>query len=353
MKILFFPRECCPFHGGTLEERPLGGTETAVIRLAKSLHSLDQEVFVVTDESEILPANPRYIKEAEIDKHGPYDAVIVVRDWHTAFHPFPTKKVFLWTGDNWDNPHTFGIGDPRIAKQLAGLFSVSGWHAQTLSRTSGFPREKIFILPNGVHLANFEGEVVRRKRLIYTATPERGLVHLLSIFPALKKKHPDLELVLFSSFDRYIAEIPVVVPNDRPYYPLYQKLAQLPGCTLHQSVLQKELAGEFMQSAIFVYPSHFEETCCMSALEAQAAGCPIVTSDLAALKETVGEAGFLIPGDPHTQAYQSQFIEACDTLLSDPALFDRYSIVGKKQAQAADWKNRAKLLLTYLRGEKA
>ena len=352
MRILFFPKRCCPFHGKTLEERAIGGTETAVIHLAQSLHELGEEVFVVSEETEIPATHPPYISVKEIDRHGPYDVVIVVRDWRGAFLPLPTERIFLWTGDSWDHHFTFGIGDPRVIVKLDGLLAVSNWHADTLSQASSFPREKIHVLPNGVNLADFQGEEVRRKRLIYTASPERGLIYLPEIFTELKKKHPDLELAVFSSFDRYNADVPVIVMEDRPFFPVFQKLAQLPGCTVHQSVLQKDLAREFMRSSIFAYPNHFEETSCISVMEAHAAGCTIVTSDLAALKETVGEAGFLITGDHDSEAYRRQFIEACDKLLSDPALFERYSKLGKKQAQQTDWKIRAQGLLAYLKGEK-
>lgn len=333
-----------------MEERPLGGTETAVIRLAEALHAFGAEVIVASEETEIPFSNPRYVPFREVNKMGAFDVVIVVRDWNAAFLPFNAKALFLWTGDNWDNPHTFGMGDPRIYKHLKGLFSVSAWHADTLAIRSGFPRDKIHVLPNGIHLPYFKGEEVRRKRLIYTATPERGLVHLLEIFPRLRERHPDLELAVFSSFDRYQAEIPLVVPSDKPYYPLYQKLSQMPGCTVHQSILQKELAREMLRSTLFVYPSHFEETSCISAMEAQAAGCPVVTSDLSALKESVGEGGVLIEGDPASSTYREKFVEACDQLLTDSNLFALYSEKGKKHAATLDWKERAKALLAYLKG---
>jgi len=351
MKILIFPGECCPFHGKTLEERPLGGTETAIIRLAEALHTLGEQVCVVTREKEIPSSTPPYIHYSEVEKLGRFDAVLVVRDWKATFIPFKTDKIYLWTGDNWDNPHTFGIGDPRVYNHLQGLLTVSHWQADTLAQTSGYPREKISVLPNGIFLPYFQGHEQRRKRMIYTATPERGLVHLIDIFPSLKAKHPDLELAVFSSFDRYLSEIPLVVRNDKPYFPIYEKLAQLPGVTIHQSVLQEELARELMQSTLFAYPSHFEETSCISAMEAQAAGCVVVTSDLAALKETVGDAGIIISGDPASTAYRQQFVEACDRVLSNPAVFNELSQKGLARAINNSWMERGKSLIHFLKGE--
>ena len=46
MKFLFVPGSTLPFHGKTLDERPLGGTETGAIRLAECLDELGHEVHV-------------------------------------------------------------------------------------------------------------------------------------------------------------------------------------------------------------------------------------------------------------------------------------------------------------------
>lgn len=48
---------------------------------------------------------------------------------------------------------------------------------------------------------------------------------------------------------------------------------------------------------------------CISAMEAQAAGLRIVTSPIAALKETVGERGKMIEGDWLSDSYQDEFVK--------------------------------------------
>jgi hypothetical protein len=68
-------------------------------------------------------------------------------------------------------------------------------------------------------------------------------------------------------------------------------------------------------------------------VEAQAAGCAVVTSELGALPETVGEAGICIPGDPRTPAYQHAFVEACVALLTDDARWQAMS--GRALARTA------------------
>lgn len=342
MKIVFYPVNCSPFHGRSLEEKALGGTETAVIHLAEALGVLGHEVTVVTEAKGVPETRPKYIPLSRLDK-SPIDAFITIRGWEGVFHPVNAKRRFFWSGDAWSSSYSFGIGDKRFVEKVDNFFAVSKWQAVTLCNASGFPFEKTSILRNGILLEDFSGVEKRRKRLIYTSTPNRGLQHLVPIYKKLLEKHPDLELYVYSSFDRYHKK-----GGDRPFKKLFKELSSLPGVHLHGSIPQKELAREFMKASILAYPCDYEETSCITVMEAQAAGCTVVTSDLAALKETVGEAGFVIPGDPSSEEYQRQFIEACDLILKDKTVFKQFSEKSKKQAQVCAWSARAEELEMFL-----
>jgi glycosyltransferase involved in cell wall biosynthesis len=349
MKIVFFPADCCPFHGKTLEERPLGGTETGVIRLAEALDALGHDVQVMTPIPNPPLTKPRYLSFKEAMQLEGIDALIVVRGWKGVFLPFKAQKRFFWTGDAHDNLHTLGIGDQRFIKRVGGLLTVSDWHTQTLCQTSGFPIDKTFILRNGVRLQDFAGEEKRqRKRLIYSSIPSRGLIHLPEIFLELKRRHADLELAIFSSFSLYRPHWPPLQTEEGDYERVLERIRSLPGCHEHGNIPQGQLAREFMKSAIWAYPTHFEETSCITAMEAQAGGCAIITSALAALPEVVADAGILIEGKAGSEAYRHHYIEACDRVLSDDVLYNQLSQKALQRAQGFDWKIRAQSLIHYL-----
>ncbi len=69
---------------------------------------------------------------------------------------------------------------------------------------------------------------------------------------------------------------------------------------------------------------------CLSALEACASGCPIVTTNLAALQTTVGEYGILIDVDPDSMEYKRQFIEQVKRLMTDDKYWTYWSEKAKE-----------------------
>lgn len=352
MKIVFFPVSCRPFHAKTLEERPLGGTETAIIRLAEALESLGQDVTVLSDLPVHPATRPTYLSVHRAGELGEFDVLIVVRGLKGLTRPFQCKRRFLWSGDAYKNMHTFGIGDRRYVDSMDAFLAVSDWQADTICRSSGFPLEKTYVLRNGIRLSDFQGEELRsRKRLIYSSNPNRGLVHLPEIYLELKRRHSEAELTVFGSAAVYEPSWPPVNLTE-DLKGLFQFLPTLPGCKVTSSLLQNMLAREFMKSAIWTYPTDFEETSCITAMEAQAAGSVPVTSALAALNETVGDGGILIDAEAGTKRYFDLYVEACERLLTDDTYFNRLSQRGRQRAHdpvhGFDWKLRAQGFLDFL-----
>lgn len=350
MRIVFYPEECTPFHGQTLSLKPIGGTETAIIHLAEALDALGHDVIVISHFPDPPLTKPLYLPKEKLDKIENIDVFIPVRAWLAAFNPIKSKKRFLWTGDSYSNQNTIGLGDKRLVNQIDALLCVSHWQADSLCSVSGFPREKAWVLGDGVYLKDFDGSVCReRKRLIYTSNPQRGLIFLLYIFVKIKLKHPEAELHIFSNSAMFDMEWPPLIARDLPHEAILNMFKPIPGCFVHGTILQKQLAQEYMKSAIWVYPCKVEETFCISAMEAQAAGCAIVTSALGALEETVGGAGLLIREQPGSDAFLDKFVEAIDHLLTDDEDYRKLSLAGYNRSRNFDWKIIAANFLEYLR----
>lgn len=348
MRIAFFA-QTIPFNDRTIDEEPVGGTETGVIRLARALRELGHEIVVLTTDPLPPLSDPLYVPTTALSDLGKVDAFVAVRDWNHLFLPVDADLRFLWTGDSPLQPFTRGLGDKRVADHLHGLLVVSDWHATTLCEASGFPRSKAWVIGNGIEPSFFEGAEPRsRKRLIYSSVPYRGLQLMPEILPRLIEKHPDLEFYSFSGFRVYQDN---AAERDRlEFERVLAQLRQFPQFHAHGNVTQRQLAREMMRSSILCYPNTFEETSCITALEAQAAGCAIVTSAFGALPETVGGAGILVGGKPGTPDYLERFIAAVDTLLTNDSELQRCVEAGRQQVARHRWSAIAARFSEYLEG---
>lgn len=346
MRIAFYT-QTIPFYDGAIDERPLGGTETGVVRLARALRNLGHEVVVFTTENNPPLSDPLYVPTTALCDLGRVDLFVAVRDWNHLFLPIDSRLRFLWTGDSPLQPYTRGLGDKRVSDHIDALLAVSEWHADTLCEASGFPRSKAWVLGNGIEPSLFEGEESRsRKRLLYSSVPYRGLQLMPEVLEQLVVLHPDVEFHSFSGFKVYLDN---VAEGDKVDFDrVVGRLSQFSQFYNHGNVTQLELAREMMHSAILCYPNTFEETSCITVLEAQAAGCAIVTSSLGALPETVGKAGILIPREPGSPEYISQFVSALDRLLTDDKLLEAFSEAGRKQVESSYWSSIAARFSEYL-----
>jgi len=352
MRILFIPATLMQLYDKMVEERPIGGTETAIIRLAQALADKGAEVTVVTRHPNPPLSNPLYLPLNQVEQIGEMDVMIVLRDFSPFFWKVKATKRFYWTGDSFDQPITIGLGDKRIITKIDGFLAVSKWQAQSMCKASGYPKHKAFALGNGIHLPYYDSQELRsRHRLIYSSTPYRGLEHLLRLFPHIQERVPQAELKIFSGLDVYannMGSFPEGYETVAAKLRRMQEAAvNMPGVSLEGNVVQAQLAKEFQCSAILAYPNTFEETSCITAMEAIAAGCVPVTSNKGALPETIGRCGILIDGNPGEPQYDSAFVEACVSLLSDDDKFNSFSESCAARKEELGWDSVAERLLNF------
>jgi glycosyltransferase involved in cell wall biosynthesis len=299
MNIFFLAGKCLPIHAYSLDERPLGGTETSIIRVADFLQKAGHEVTVFSSHRSPPESSPKYRSVADISTAEPADILIAVQDWWPLFWPIKASRRMFWTGDGAEQYLTYGLGDKRVQKQIDLLLVASNWHAQHLCEESGFPISRTVSVGCGVNLDWFGGgEQRNRKRLIYTSTPYRGLELVPSLYLELKKKHPDLELRVFSGLSVYDTDTKFSGLRKQQFDDLLPIIKSLPDCQYFGNILQQDLARELMRSGLYFYPNTWRETACICCIEAKAAGCPIVTTNYGALSETVGKGGIVIDSQP-------------------------------------------------------
>ncbi|HEY6360091.1 MAG TPA: glycosyltransferase, partial [Vicinamibacterales bacterium] len=338
LTLFFWQPHSIAFDGRTPRTRGLGGTESAIVYLAEALAGRGHRVVVFNncDEPgrhegveygrwETLPA--RAVAERP-------DVVVGVRDWQRIGRARLAPVQVFWTGDAFDQPVLEGLGEAAGRPEIDFFMLQSEWHAATFRAHHGVPdwatvRTRLGAAASSAARPSRPAAAARGRRLAYASTPFRGLDVLLDLFPRIRAACPDAELDVFSSMQVY----GVAREQDQDQFGAIYKKANQPGVHLVGSLPQLELAQRLQQTRVLAYPNHYAETFCIAALEAQAAGCAVVTSQLGALPETVGDGGVCIPGDPRSEAYQDAFVDACVRMLSDDEVWQATS----ERALARAW----------------
>jgi len=346
--IVFLNLTTNPFAGDELERRGCGGSETDIINLSRIFakdYNMDIHVFCqcprpgVYDGVEYHNLHDDFSPVAEIAP----DLLIVSRNARIFSKvnlktECNAKKMCLWTHDMPGDPAFDGF--EHSYPFIDVVMALTEYHKKAIMDCYPFvEEEKISILPNGVNLDYFEDRTIERVpgRMVYSSTPFRGLELIPDIFKRIKEQVPHANLKIFSSMKVYGDTY-----DDTAFDKLYKELKSIDGIDYVGTVKQDELAKELQKAELLLYPNIYPETSCITVMEAQAAGTPIVTSAYAALNETVpNDVGYKITGGPRTKEYQNKFVDAAVKLLTDKTDWKQKSEAGLTKDN--NWNTVAKI----------
>lgn len=200
-------------------------------------------------------------------------------------------KWGVWTGHDIDQPANYSLLKEEYLTNTDFFCFVSNWQRKRFIQKYNIPIHKTFIIRNGISIyaEKYIHNIPENKKNIitYTSVPFRGLEHFIEIFPLIKKQVPDCILRIYSGMNTYQS-------NEDNYIELYNKLKSIEGIEFNNGVNQEELSNSLKETKILAYPCIFQETSCISVIEAMAHGCYIVSSDLGALNETTFNNALLI-----------------------------------------------------------
>lgn len=341
------------WNAASLENEGLGGSETAAVYISRAFAKKGYRSLVFGDckDREGTFEGVEYLDWSRFDRWADssrMDIFVSCRLPEVFGRPIQAEyKICLATDTAF---HTDDVHADRIDR----FFAISPPHRDLLAARYRIPPEKIFVTRCGVDLARFEGSAPRdRAKLVYTSAPNRGLDILLGLFPKIREAFTDATLHVFYGWN-YLQE--AARRGDRGLAEFIQSTRgslKQPGVVFRGRVPLAELTKELLSSSLWAYPTHFHENFCISALEAMAAGVPVVTSDWAAMPSTVGDAGVLVPGDPRSREYQERFLQECLSMLGDRARWERHSAMGRERAMLFPWSTIADEWLEAIDGDLA
>jgi len=324
--------------GATPWERDLGGSESAMVFVARALAARGHDVQVFT-----LCERAGEYDGVRYDTPEALDAEARVRDWDVfvslRFPDLLLRDVraalrVLWCQDVLDHH--------PVEAWLAGcdrIVVVSDWHRERTLRHAPAIATRVAVIRNPVdlELVPGEGSEARAPVLLHLSRPERGLDALLHAWPSIHTRVPDsrLGVARYRSFHEPRGSQIEALCQD-----MDRRVAGTPGAFLLGHLNKPALYENLSHAALMVYPAEFDETSCIAAIEAQACGCPVVAVRRGALPETLApDASVLVEPGP---GMRTRFADAVVELMFDADARSAMSARGRERARTHDAREVAK-----------
>ena len=144
----------------------------------------------------------------------------------------------------------------NLDKSFNKIILLSEYHLHNNLNYIKLPINKYHIIPNMIDISYYQDNIpIIKNRFIYTSDVSRGLDLLLDCLIYLQNKLPDISLVVFR--------------KNEFTHSIINKLNKLNNVIVYGKENQKTIASQYLQAEYFFYPTHFHETFCNAAAEAQ------------------------------------------------------------------------------------
>jgi glycosyltransferase involved in cell wall biosynthesis len=225
------------------------------------------------------PAGGTEILLENLQKYVDISSVNIILTAHSELLS-ETKPNVLWLHLSYDQENVKGLGNQEFLSKLDAIIFVSHWQYEKFRNLYDLKNVKCAVIQNCVEEFKWI-EKPKRIKLIYTSTPWRGLQVLVGALQQIDLK--SIDVVVYSGNKIYGPSF--AKSTEGHYDELYEQLKQL-GVNHIEYAPNEDIRKELQTAHILAYPSIFEETSCLSAIEALSAGCKVVTTSFGALPET-------------------------------------------------------------------
>lgn len=356
-----------PWSGKSILTTGVGGSETYIIEMARHIQRMGQFQVVVFCNCQSNDKNDNEIFEGVYYIHlNHYTSFIFNNKIHTCiisryseYIPLTYKglieNVYLVLHDLTPSGNVIFM-DPKIKN----IFCLTEWHCTYFKERFSKNIQDITVpFYYGIDTDKFVNRKNIQKvpyRFIYSSFPNRGLLPLLQMWPLIYKKQPLASLHIYSDVDgKWVNQVAPEHMNEiRRLLEEYKKESKNMNIAYHGWVDKQTLADAWHSADIWFYPCIFMETFCLTALEAAMTKTLVITNDLAALQNTVGDRGVIIKGDPTTLEWKERAIYEINKYISNISNEDidnnnkKQELIHKNYewAKVLTWENQAKKLVT-------
>lgn len=328
------------YNGSNYSQQKVRGSEQATIKLAEELSNY-LTVFICGDN--ILPGEYNNVHYGGVEmmdtllQSNIIDIMIISRYAHFFCKYNNTSKLtYLWLHDtcplSWLNGVSINSYNLlKNVKKLDKVICLSNWH-KSYNIERGILADKIDIIGNGINIDINISDIKNKynNRFIYIATPSRALSEVVDVFNIIIEKEPEKNYQLHvycdeDNIEQFSINLVTKMKNNSNIF--------INGTTTHTNMLK-----QLQLSTVWLYiPTSFEETYCISAIEAQFFKCLCFVNNIGSLAEVVDNRGYVFDVSD-TNEYRANII--LEKMKNQNYIDEKQKLIDEWINQQT-WKHRA------------
>jgi len=216
------------------------------------------------------------------------------------------KINVLWVHHFVNQKEIQNLGSKDYVDKLDWIVFNSNWNFEKYVYQFKIPESKSIVIRNAIEKIDFEKKPKDKISLIYHTTPWRGLVHLIKVFKNLNLENVELNvcsstIIYGKKFDDQLG---------KKYENIFNECNNTKNVNYFGFLENKKIIELLKNMHIFSHPSIWPETSCISAIEAMASGCEVVTTNLGALYETCSPFATFVGFDRNFDNLEKRYSKA-------------------------------------------
>ena len=276
------PQTAYEFDEELYKTKAMGGSETALIEMAKWLKKLTGrpvKVFNMRSADLVAESGVEYISNSKVNEYlSKYDPKIHIAWRHNV--KITNAPTYLWCHDLV----TQGV---EVAQNFDKILCLTPFHRDYVNAIQGVHFEKIIVTRNGIEPEKFNLPPVEKNpnKVVWLSSPDRGLDRAIRVMDIVRQHIPDATLDVFYGLEN-LYKYGMADRADE----MKKMMAERPWIKYHGFTEQKQMSKMIQDASIWLHPCDFIETFCITALETLASNIFPITRKLGALENTLADA---------------------------------------------------------------
>lgn len=278
------PQNVMEFDEEIYKTRPMGGSETALIQMARELKKLTGrpvKVFNQRSQDLVAESGVEYISNAKLNEYvSKYKPKVHIAWRHNI--KVTNAKTYLWC-------HDLQTQSVESIHNFDKIMCLTPFHKNYVRGLQGVPEEKIWVTRNGIDpdKFNFEKKHKDLNKVVYASSADRGLDSCMLVMDEVVKEFPSVRLHIYYGYEnlyKYGPQMSALADK------IKAMIAERSYVVYHGFTEQKKMYQEIQDAVIWLHPCNWVETSCITAMEMLANSIFPITRNLGGLKDTLSEA---------------------------------------------------------------